>query len=404
MNRVLFVDDEPLVLEGLRRMLRGMRQEWQMEFSESGAAALELVVHEPCDVVVSDMRMPGMNGAQLLTEIKRLRPDVIRVVLSGHAETDAVMQAFGVAQQYLTKPCDQQTLRQTVDRALGLKQRLQNDAVKRAVGSLDSLPTLPAVYQQLVTCLQSPDASLVDVGRIISGDVGMTASILKVVNSAYFGLGKPIKTIDNAVVFLGLSTVMALTLEHGLFGGGQAMPAIPGFSLDDLRRHSLATAAAARVIAGEEAGTENLTDEAFVTGVMHDMGRLVLALSMPERYGEVAALVGSQGLAWHEAERELLQATHAEAGAYLLGLWGFPNTVVEGVLFHPAPGQAPSQGWGLPGIMHVAAAMAARPGATDADDPALGLEPGYLEKLGLKDRWAAWHEACRPVLAGSAAR
>lgn len=401
MKQVLFVDDEPMILDGLRRMLRGMRQEWEMHFAESGPAALELLARGPFDVVISDMCMPGMNGAELLAEIKRLYPDIIRLVLSGHAETDVVMQAFGVTQQYLAKPCDQQTLRGTVDRALTLKQRLNNDSVKRVVGSIDALPSLPVVYQELVACLKSPDASLAEVGRIISGDVGMTVGILKVVNFAYFGLPKPLAAIERAVAFLGLETVMALTLEHGLFGGGQDLPAIPGFSLDQLRRSSLATAAVARVLARQETVTEHLTDEAFITGVLHDMGQLVLVSGMPERYGKVGELAQSKGLAWHEAEQELLQTTHAEAGAYLLGLWGFPNPVVEAVLFHTAPSQAPTQGWGLPGLIHVSCSLAAHPEVADPDDPILGLEPGYLEGLDLKDRWPAWQEACRPMLAGS---
>lgn len=198
-----------------------------------------------------------------------------------------------------------------------------------------------------------------------------------------------------------LLAIMALTLEHSLFGGGQAMAAIPGFSLDQLRRSSLATAAVARVLARQESVTEELGDEAFITGVLHDMGQLVLASGMPERYGEVGALAQSKGLAWHEAEQELLQTTHAEAGAYLLGLWGFPNPLVEAVLFHAAPGQAPTPGWGLPGLIHVSSSLAAHPEVADPDDPILGLEPGYLEGLGLKGRWPAWQEACKAALGGS---
>lgn len=400
MKRVLFVDDEPLILDGLRRMLHSMRQEWAMQFADSGASALEHLAQEPCDVVVSDMRMPGMNGAQLLSEVKRLYPDVVRIVLSGHAETDLVMQAFGITQQYISKPCDPQTLRQTVDRALALKQRLYNDNVRLVIGRMGALPNLPGVYQELVACLKSPDASLAQVSRIIASDIGMTAGILKVVNSAYFSLPKPMATIERALTLLGLKTVMALTLEHGLFCGRPAMLAVPGFSLEQLRRRSLATAAVARTLAAQEKVTEALTDEAFITGMLHDMGQLVLASGMPDRYGEVSALARERGLAWHVAESEILQTTHAEAGAYLLGLWGFPNPVVEAVLFHPAPSQAPTPGWGLPGLIHVAAAMAAHPGVTDPDDPTLGLEPGYLDELGLKDRWPAWRDACNAALTG----
>ncbi len=403
MQRILFVDDEPRILDGLRRMLRGLRQEWDMHFAESGAAALELLAQQPFEVLVTDMRMPGMSGAELLARVKELHPDVVRIVLSGHAERDAVMQTFGVSQQYLTKPSDQATVQRAVNRALVLRERLASPHIKQVLGGMSGLPALPSVYQELVACLKSPDVSLGEVGRIIGSDVGMTAAILKIVNSAYFGLPRPLATIERAVAFLGLDTVMSLTLEHGLFGSGEALIAVPGLNGDELRRRSLKIAAVARVLAKQEEVTRECGDEAFLAGVLHDFGMLLLASGLPERYAQVGTLAQSRPLPWEEAEREVLQTTHAEAGAYLLGLWGFEDSLIEAVLFHATPGQAPTPEWGLAGLVHVASAMVAHPQLTDPDDPALGLEPGYLARLGLRDRWPAWHEACAGVLSGSVA-
>ena len=398
MKSILFVDDEPRILDGLRRMLRGMRGEWDMHFAESGAAALELLAQAPFEVLVTDMRMPGMTGGELLVKVKQLYPDVVRIVLSGHADTEAAMQTFGVTQQYLVKPCDQATLQRTVNRALALRERLNSQHIRAVVGGISNLPTLPAAYQELVTCLRLPNSSLADVGRIIGSDVSMTASILKVVNSAYFGLQKPLATIERAVAFLGLETIMALTLDHGLFGSGQP---VPGLDADELRRRSLKTAAVARILARHDNLADSMVDEAFLAGMLHDLGKLVLATSFPERYGEVGKLARSMNLPWHEAEQQILQATHAEAGAYLLGLWGFPDSLLEAVLYHACPGQAHIREWGLAGIVHVACSMALHPEVNDPDDPALGLETGYLADLGLRDRWPAWKKACQGVLEGS---
>lgn len=397
MTRILFVDDEPRVLDGLRRMLHGKRSEWDMAFSDSGSAALELMATAPFDILVTDMRMPQMSGNQLLAKVKDLHPDVVRVVLSGHAETSTVMQAFGVAQQYLVKPCEQGTLVSTVNQALALRKALNSPDLKARIGSLTSLPTLPAVYRQLVSCLQSPDASLIDVGRIIAEDVGMTTSILKVVNSAYFGLNRPITTVERAVTFLGLETIMALVLEHGLFGQGEATKVV---NIGQLRHVSLMTAGIARKIATYEKAGDRIQDEAFLAGMLHDMGTLVLASQFPECYSKVVALVESSGVAWQVAERQALQATHAEAGAYLLGLWGFQDSLVEAVLYHDSPDEAPDTGWGLTGIVHVACCMARHSGVEDPDDPALGLDTDYLTQAGLQDHWPAWREACRDILQG----
>jgi HD-like signal output (HDOD) protein len=401
MKRILFVDDEPMILDGLRRMLRGMRNEWEMHFVDSGEAALALLAQTPCDVVVSDMRMPAMNGAQLLNQIKLRHPEILRIVLSGHAEADMVMQAFGVTHQYLLKPCEQGTLREAIARACRLQEALHSTRVQQVIGGIDHLPTLPATYQQLVSCLRSPDCSLAEVGRIIGDDVGMTAAILKIVNSAYFGLTKPIASIERAVTFLGLEAVMALVLEHGVFGAAQP-PEVPGFDLQALRRDSLRAAAAARAIAKLEPALMESCDEAFLSGVLHDVGTLALALYLPGNYVEVGTHRQQHGVPWHEAERAVIGVSHAEAGAYLLGLWGFQNPVLEAILFHETPEDAPTSGISLVTALHVGHAIASHPERENPADLAPELRPGYLERVGALDRWPAWREACLKVLTETA--
>jgi HD-like signal output (HDOD) protein len=399
-KRILFVDDEARILDGLRRLFRGRRGAWDMEFVESGAAALDLMERAPCDIVVSDMRMPGMNGAQLLAEIKNRYPDTIRIVLSGHAETDAIMQAFGVSHQYLSKPCEPDVLQATIDRAEGLRTLLHSETLTRIVTGTEQLPSMPAVYQQLVACLRAPGASVADVGRIISQDVGMTAAILKVVNSAFFGLSRPVADIDRAATILGLNIVMALALDHDLFRSGDA-PIVEGFSLDKLRSHSLRTAGIARHLARLEPDTAATGDDAFLAGMLHDVGQLLLVTSIPERYAEVARYRQQHGTSWHTAEREVLEASHAEVGAYLLGLWGFGNGLVEAVAFHETPSASPVAGFGLAGLLHVAHCLAEHPDAADPFDPRLGLDLTFLSGLGLTDRWCVWREACRDMAAAS---
>lgn len=401
MKHILFVDDESRILDGLRRMLRSLRNEWDMQFAGSGAEALELLGQQPFDIVVSDMRMPGMSGAELLAMVKTRHPDVVRIVLSGHADSSAVMAAFGVAQQYLMKPCDQVIMQHTVNRALALKERLGSPQVRQVVGSLTGLPTLPSVYQELVAYLKSPNAALPQVARIIAKDVGMTAAMLKVVNSAYFNLPKPIATIERAVSFLGLDAIMALTLDHGLFGQGHALPEVAGFDPEQLRRHSLKSAALARALAESTDATRNLADEAFLAGVLHDVGKLVLAMSVPTRYCETRTMAAAEALPYYAAEQKLLQTHHGEVGAYLLGLWGFPDSLVEATLFHDVPLDAPTRTWALPAIVHLASAMASAPEVKDPADPALQLQPGFREHYNLDEHWPAWHAACRDALAES---
>ena len=129
-RRVLFVDDEPNVLSGLRRMLHPMRRQWDMHFAQGGAEALEALAAAPFDIVVADMRMPGIDGAALLAEVSRTHPRIMRIVLSGQANREAVLRGVGAAHQYLSKPCDAEEIRRRLERLFALRDLLANDDLK----------------------------------------------------------------------------------------------------------------------------------------------------------------------------------------------------------------------------------------------------------------------------------
>ena len=395
--RVLFVDDEPRVLEGLKRMLRPKRNEWQMTFVGSAQAALDSLRAEPCEVVVTDMRMPGMSGAELLEVVQREYPDTIRLILSGQAETESVMKALGVSHQFLSKPCDADILQGTIARAFTLRDLAGNQAIKTLVARINKLPTLPATYQRLVECLKRPDADMDDVARIISMDPAMSARLLKVVNSAYFGLAKPVVEVARAGALLGLDRIMSLVLGQGIFSGGDA-PQVRGFSLEALWSHSIATATAAHRIAIDEGFDKDQVAAAFLAGMLHDIGKLVLAMGMPEEYSRVLEMARGRPGSEREIETLELQAAHTDVGAYLVGLWGLPNTIAEAIAFHEDPAQCTTE-FGLPGIVHVADRIAHHPEIADPRAPELHLNFEYLEKNRRGAKWNAWRELCAAAIA-----
>lgn len=335
-KRILFVDDEPNVLQGLQRMLRAMREEWEMHFAEGGAKGLELMTQVAFDVVVSDMRMPGMNGAQFLKEVMRLYPSTVRLVLSGHADQELVAQCVGVAHQYLSKPCDPEQLKTMVRNACLMSSELVNEEVRRIIGAIDQLPSVPALYRELQESLKDEDISTQVLGDIIARDMGMTAKILKLVNSAFFGLRRSISTAQEAVSYLGIETIKVLVLGNGIFEQAKAFRTRV-FGVEDLWHHTLAVASGAKSIAHAERAGKALEDEAFAGGTLHDLGILVLASNFPEDYDRVAATAIYEQLPIPEIERELFGVTHAEVGAYLLGLWGIPTPILKVVSLHHRP-------------------------------------------------------------------
>ncbi len=393
-KRVLFVDDETMVLQGLQRMLRPMRNDWDMEFVESGAIALERMALAPVDVVVSDMRMPGMNGAQLLTEVMKRFPKTVRIILSGHADHDLVLKAVGSTHQYLHKPCEPELLKATVQRAVALGDSLDNDQVKALVSQMSRLPSLPVIYLQVVEELQSADASLTRVGDIIAKDVGMSAQVLKLVNSAFFGLRRRVANASDAVNYLGLDTIKALVLSLHTFSQYENTD-LGGISMVALRNHSLITAACAKHIARMENADAKLVDEAFIGGLLHDTGKLVLAANFSAQYARAMKLAQDGGLSFTAAEHGVFGCTHGDVGGYLLGLWGLPVPVVECVSYHHHPNRTLENTFSPLTAVHAANVL-----AYVVDQEAIaGRRPefdmDYLARVGKTGRVAAWQEGCR---------
>jgi len=402
MKRILFVDDEPNLLAGLRRMLRPMREEWEMGFASGGEEALGFLANEPFDVVVSDMRMPGMDGAQLLSEVKQRYPQVVRIVLSGHSEKETVFRSVGPAHQYLAKPCDPRQLKDVISRACALRDLLSEDSLRNLVSQMSTIPSLPETYTEIVKELQSPEASIKEVGQIISKDVGMTAKVLQLVNSAFFGLRRHVSDPAQAASFLGVDTLKALVLSIQVFSHFDAVE-IEGLCLDTLWTHSVMTGALAKRIAAVEDVPEELRDHAFLAGLLHDAGKLIIAANLAEPYSKILAAVEHERLAFAEAERRILTNTHAEVGAYLLGLWGLADPIVEAVAFHHEPSRCMGEGFTPLTAVHVADALyheSSRPG--DAKVSVLDTE--YLEQLGLADRLPAWRGRTADIAQGASAR
>ena len=386
---ILFVDDEPRVLAGMRRMLRGMRHEWDMDFVESGHEALERMASSPIDVVVSDMRMPIMDGAQLLDEVMRRHPHVVRIILSGHSDRQAILRSVGSTHQYLAKPCGATTLKNTISRACELRGILESEPLRRLVARLESVPALPTLYAELMEELKSPHVSMSKVGEIVSKDLGMSAKILQIINSAFFGLPTRVSCPTHAVQLLGLETIKALALTVQVFGGF-ASPDSALVSHEALLRHGLKTAALARAIMKAEKADQSAVDDSFLGGLLHDLGILVLTTHRPESYRDALALMRDEQIPVWDAEKKIFGASHGEVGGYLIGLWGLPMLLVEAVTFHHNPSESVSRELGPLAAVHVASTLVSEGELLSELNDSASVDEGYLQELGVADRLPAW--------------
>ncbi len=349
MKRLLFVDDDPHVLGAMRNLLRRRRHEWDLVFATQASEAMDALETQPCDVIVSDLQMPGVGGAALLGMVKQRFPSVVRIVSSGDAAEAAVFECAGVAHQFLSKPFTSQSLVTTLERSCGLKAGLDIDPLRELIGRLDALPAVPATYLQLTEAVQQPNASAASLSRIVERDPAMAAKVLQLVSSSYFGLSTPPTSIGAACAYLGTEALKGLALCAHVFKSGLGRS--NRLSLETVQQQSIAVAARAR---GLMAGTP-FADAAFTAGLVHRVGQIALAAGLPA-YDDVLVLAATAGRPVAELEREVLGATHAEIGGYLLGLWGLPSAIVDAVSLQHDPAQAPHTGLDLILAIHVCAA------------------------------------------------
>ncbi len=324
MTRILFVDDEQRILAGIKRVLYARRHEWQVELVSDPLRAVELLDGERFDVVVSDMRMPGMSGAEFLEVVKQRMPSATRVVLSGQCERDSSTQSISVAHQFLSKPCSAQTLIDTLSRAVDTSGLLDSDELRRLVGRISRLPSPPSIHRRLGDALLDPDVELGVLEAILREDIALCAKLLQLVNSSFFGLGQVISDVRHAAAYLGAVTLRRVVLSAEVFSKFDAADFPSDFDLGAQQLHALQVAELASAITSRPEAKEI----AFTAGMLHDVGELVLATQLPAEFARTCA-ARRAGLADPDAER-----LHARVGAYLIGQWGLPMPVVQAVAHH----------------------------------------------------------------------
>lgn len=393
-KRILFVDDEPMLLRGLERSLRSMRKEWEMEFAPGGRQALEALERVPFDVVVTDMRMPEIDGAQLLEQIKTKYPRTIRFVLSGQSDRETILRSIGPTHQYLSKPCDLEELKLKVAQAFALRELLENPTLKDIVSRMDTVPSLPSLYVSLTEALCQSDITVAKIASIVKQDMGMTSKVLQLVNSAFFALPCHISSPHQAISLLGVDNIRAVVLSVHVFS---ELEDNPNPHLAELWPHSVTTGVFARAIARSERSTQAVEDDTFAAGLLHDIGRLVLASACTAQYGDALECVRQKKMTLAQAEFQIFGCTHAEVGAYLLGLWGLPDSVVQAVAWHHMPSRSGASAFAPVIAVHIADACYHRlyPDSEMNEYPA--MDESLLARLGLIGRAAEWWNICKEL-------
>jgi HD-like signal output (HDOD) protein/CheY-like chemotaxis protein len=351
--QVMFVDDEARILSGIERALMMQDSEWECRFATSGHEALSLLEETPADVVVSDMRMPLMDGAEFLAQVRERWPGTIRIILSGYSEPEATVRMLGVAHRFVAKPCDSTQLLTMVANALALRTLFKDPTVVTLVGKINQLPPAPKVFAEINRLLANPGANTREIAGLLASDPALSARIMQLANSAWFSRGAQIHDINNAIVHLGQEQVKLLVLSSPGYADASTAPYV-----DKLQQTALRASKLAARIAGERAATAALLAN--------------IALLIPELRTTRDEATTEQGDI----------ALRAAISAYLLALWGLPMDIVEAVAGHVQPSRSTEKTFGMLGVVHVAVTLANH-GVPDKC---------YLEQTGMLDQLPAWQE------------
>ncbi|MBN2751088.1 MAG: HDOD domain-containing protein [Rhodospirillaceae bacterium] len=385
---ILFIDDDVNLLRGLRRILHKHREDWDITFMDSPLDALRLLEEKGFDVVVSDMRMPEMDGASLLSEVEKRYPGTVRVVLSGYTEEKSVLRTIGPTHQYLAKPCNTEDIVSLLDRTLALRGVLRSEPLRTLAASLHNLPSPSALYMRLTAEMRKETSSMRTIAGMISEDVAMTAEVLRITNSAYFSLGSQVHDVFQAVRLLGLETVRALVLSVGIFRQFDKTPELSAL-VHDLDVYGLTVAALARRFAREEGLNDGLRDQAFCAGMLSVIGTLVFFDAEPRKTKDVLRRA-ERGEDLSTVEKELFGASQAELGGYLLGLWGFNDAIIEAVLYQDHPSACVYTDRSALTCVHMARAFGPRWPLGERTMRPVSLDVDYVRCLGMEAKVKAW--------------
>ncbi|NLW46702.1 MAG: HDOD domain-containing protein [Firmicutes bacterium] len=390
-KKILFVNDSATT-QNMREMLDQMVEFWEMQFVQDETSIWGRLESQDYDVIVLNLRTPEVNGIELFERVKEHYPQLVRVMIAGPSDQEIVLRAIRFNHHIIAEPFNPHSLMSLINRSCQLRDILRDEKLKQSIARISNLPSLPSLYQQIISELQSPRVSVKRVADLIAQDVTMTAKILQLVNSAFFSLPQKIINPHQAVVLLGIDIIKGLVLHVHIFSSFKVDSQIKNFSIEALSKHSLLVAKLAREIVLAETSVRSMEDDALVAGLLHDIGKLAL-LRDPDRYNQVMAHCQSRKCNHYQGEYEVLGASHAEMGAYLLDLWGIPEPVVQAIAFHHNPSKAMETNFSVLTAVHAANVLINRKKHDGDQYP--GLDLFYLLSIRKKEEISKWEEIHR---------
>ncbi len=398
-KNILFVDDNENVVSGITRQLRPYRNEWQLFFAGNGKQALELMTQQPIDLIVSDMIMPVMRGDELLKIVSKQYPATVRMILSGYADEETLKSCLEVAHQYLSKPCSAEMLREVITQVFKIQNCVSNPRIIAGIGDINRLPSLPKIYHELTAAIAKETTTSQDIAGIFSRDMVLSAKLLQLVNSPYFGINRKISDLSEAINLIGVKKLHNLVLSvHVKTAFPVDNPKMERY-MEYLWQDAARTSDLALLISLSEQQPEDRPHQAYLGGLLHNMGLLIFMSRGGGKLDELMELIKTTQTPVSELETLVFGFSRSEAAAYVLSLWKIPPRIIEAILLQKNPNESDYDGINALTAVHVAASLL-RPSVMDGYDRLfeINLDPGYLQRINKLDRLPDWQLLAEKVL------
>lgn len=398
-KNILFVDDSELVINGIQRQLRSMRDHWQMFFANSGSEALNLLTQQPIDLVVSDMMMPHMRGDELLKQVRDLYPGTVRIILSGYADEETLKSGLEVAHQYLSKPCNPETLREVISQIFKIQACLSNPKIARCIGDAQNLPSLPKIYDELNKAIADENATTREIAHIFARDMILSAKLLHLVNSPYFGLNRVISNLNDAINLIGVKKLINLLLSVHIKNAFPVKNPETERYMEYLWQDAGRVAELARLIAQSEQQHDDRPDQAYLGGLLHNMGLLIFLSRGGDKLDQLMSQVKYSETPVPELETGIFGFTRSEAAAYVLSLWKIPPRIIESILLQNNPNDTDYTGVNALTAVHAAACLLKPSVMKDYDRLFdMSLDLAYLQRINKSERLPEWQKLADKVM------
>ena len=396
---ILFVDDNENVINGIQRLMRPYRDQWQFFFTRSGPDALAIMEKQQIDLIISDMMMHEMRGDELLTKVSQLYPATVRMILSGYADEETLKSGLKVAHQYLSKPCTSDILREAIAQVFKIQGCVNNPRIIAGVGDVSKLPSLPKIYQELNAAIANEETTTTDIAKIFASDMVLSAKLLQLINSPYFGLNRFISNLNEAINLIGVKRLNNLVLSVHLKTSFPIRNPEMERYMEYLWQDAGRVSELARLIALSENQQEDRPDQAYLGGLLHNMGLLIFFSGAEDKLKCYLDKVKTTDLPVEQLENEIFGYTRSEAAAYILSLWKIPPRIIEAILLQTTPHETEYNDVNALTAVHVAACLL-KP--TVSDDYSrlfeMTLDTDYLQRIKKLDRVTDWQILAEKVI------